>query len=152
MSEKLILLLATWFRVGHLPYIPGTWGSLAAVPLWWFLQPLSPLAYGLTVILLGLASIYLCGQAEFYFQQADTPCIVLDEVVGQLIALAACPVNVYAVGLGFVLFRLFDIIKPYPIGLIDARLNGGLGIVLDDVLAGLYAGIILYILLRWMYP
>jgi phosphatidylglycerophosphatase A len=150
MREKLILLLATWFRVGHLPHMPGTWGSLAALPLWWLLQPLNSVAYGLTVTLLGVAGIYLSGRAELYLQQADSPVIVIDEVVGQLIALAGCPVNVYAVGLGLVLFRLFDIFKPFPIGLINARLHGGLGIVLDDVVAGLYAGLILVILIKWL--
>lgn len=152
MQKNLILLLATWFRVGHLPHMPGTWGSLAALPLWWLLQPLSPLAYGLAVAFLGLASIYLCGRAELYLQQADSPVIVIDEVVGQLITLAACPVNAYAVGLGVVLFRLFDIFKPFPIGLIDARLHGGLGIVLDDVVAGLFAGLLLFVLIRWIAP
>ncbi len=150
--EKQILFLATWFRVGHLPYMPGTWGSLAAVPLWWLLQHLGLLGYGLAVVLLGVVSIYLSGRAEIYLQQADAPVIVIDEVVGQLITLAACPVNFYAVGLGVVLFRLFDIFKPFPIGLINARLGGGLGIVLDDVVAGLYAGLILVILVKWILP
>ncbi len=116
--EKLILLLATWFRVGYLPHMPGTWGSLAALPLWWVLQPLAPPAYGLVVLLLVVGSIYLSGQAEILLQQQDSPAIVVDEVVGQLIALAGCPVNFYAVVLAVILFRGFDIFKPFPIGLI----------------------------------
>jgi phosphatidylglycerophosphatase A len=148
--EKLILCLATWFKVGHLPHMPGTWGSLAALPLWWLLQHLGPLGYGLAVVLFGVVSVYLSGRAEIYLQQPDASAIVIDEVVGQLIALAACPVSFYAVGLGVVLFRLFDIFKPFPIGLINSRLKGGLGIVLDDVVAGIYAGYILVILVRWM--
>jgi phosphatidylglycerophosphatase A len=103
------------------------------------------LAYGLVVLLLGAGSIYLSHRAEMLLGQPDSPVIVIDEVVGQLIALAACPVNFFAVGLGVLLFRAFDIFKPFPIGLINDRLGGGLGIVLDDVIAGIYAGLILII-------
>ena len=149
--SKLILFLATWFRVGCLPYMPGTWGSLAALPLWWLLQPLGPLHYGLAVLLLGIGSIYLSGRAESILQQADSPIIVIDEVVGQLIALAGCPLNVYAVGLAVIFFRVFDIFKPFPIGLINDRWRGGLGIVMDDVVAGIYAGLILVILRAWIF-
>ncbi len=88
---RLILVLATWFGSGYLPYMPGTWGSLAALPLWWLLQPVSLLHYCLIVLLLGIGSIYLSGRAEAILQQADAPVIVIDEVVGQLIALAGCP-------------------------------------------------------------
>jgi phosphatidylglycerophosphatase A len=147
--EKLILLLATWFGVGNLPLMPGTWGSLAALPLWWLLQHLDPMGYGLAVVSFGAISIYLSGRAEIYLQQADAPVIVIDEVVGQLITLAGCSVNVFHVGIGLVLFRLFDIFKPFPIGHINSRWEGGLGIVLDDVVAGIYAGIILFILIRY---
>lgn len=151
--ENLILVLATWFRVGYLPGMPGTWGSLAALPLWWLLRHLTPAAYLLVVLLLGAGSIYLCGRAEVLLQRQDSPAIVIDEVVGQLIALAGCPAdNIYALGLGLVLFRIFDILKPFPIGLINARLHGGLGIVLDDVVAGIYAGLILVILIAWISP
>ncbi len=147
--EKLILLLATWFRVGYLPHMPGTWGSLAALPLWWLLQHLDPPAYGLVVLLLAVGSIYLSGRAEIFLQQKDSPAIVIDEVVGQLITLAGCPLDFFAVGLAVILFRIFDIFKPFPIGLINARLRGGLGIVLDDVVAGIYSGLILVILIKW---
>jgi phosphatidylglycerophosphatase A len=148
--ERLILLLATWFGSGHLPCMPGTWGSLAALPLWWLLQHLGTLGYCLTVALFAVAGIYISGLAEVYIQQADPPVIVIDEVVGQLIALAGCPVNFYLAVLGLALFRLFDIFKPFPIGLINTRLTGGLGIVLDDAVAGLYAGLILCVLANWI--
>jgi phosphatidylglycerophosphatase A len=149
--NKLILILATWFRVGCLPYMPGTWGSLAALPLWWLLQPLGLLHYVLAVLLLGIGSIYLSGRAETILQRADPPIIVIDEVVGQLIALAGCPLNVYALGLSVILFRVFDIFKPFPIGLINDRWRGGLAIVLDDVVAGIFAGLILVILRAWIF-
>lgn len=148
--DRLLLVLATWFGSGYLPYMPGTWGSLAALPLWWLLQPVSLSHYCLTVLLLGIGSIYLSGRAEALLQQADAPVIVIDEVVGQLIALAGCPRDMYAVGLAVVLFRLFDIVKPFPIGLINDRWRGGPGIVLDDVVAGIYAGLLLGILRTWI--
>lgn len=148
--ERLILWLATWFGVGRLPGLPGTWGSLAALPLWWLLQPLSPAAYGLALVCLGLAGIYLSGRAAAGLGQADPPVIVIDEVVGQLLALAPCPAEWYAVALGVALFRCFDILKPFPIGTINDRLHGGLGIVLDDVAAGLVAGLVLGLLLQVM--
>jgi phosphatidylglycerophosphatase A len=150
-SDKLILLLATWFGSGRLPYMPGTWGSLAALPLWWLLQPLSLGHYSLVVLLLALSSVYLSGRAEIIVQQADPPSIVIDEVVGQLIALAGCPPQVSAVALAVILFRLFDIVKPFPIGVINERWRGGLGIVLDDVLAGVFAGFLLIILRAWLW-
>jgi phosphatidylglycerophosphatase A len=149
--DKLILLLATWFWSGRLPYMPGTWGSLAALPLWWLLQPLSLGYYSLVMLLLALSSVYLCDRAEVIVQQADPPVIVLDEVVGQLIALAGCPPQVSAVGLAVILFRLFDIVKPFPIGLINDRWRGGLGIVMDDVLAGVFAGLLSAILRAWFW-
>jgi phosphatidylglycerophosphatase A len=151
-QKKLILFLATWFGVGNLPLMPGTWGSMAALPLWWLLQHLDPLGYGLAVVILGAVSIYLSGRAEIYLQQTDAPVIVIDEVVGQLITLAGCPLNLFFVGIGLILFRMFDILKPFPIGLINSRLEGGLGIVLDDVVAGIYAGVILVILIRFISP
>jgi len=131
--------------------MPGTWGSLAALPLWWLLQPLGLLHYVLAVLLLGIGSIYLSGRAETILQRADPPIIVIDEVVGQLIALAGCPLNVYALGLSVILFRVFDIFKPFPIGLINDRWRGGLAIVLDDVVAGIFAGLILVILRAWIF-
>lgn len=149
--EKLVLLLATWFGVGHLPFMPGTWGSLAALPLWWLLQPLGLMGYGLAVVFLAAGSIWVSGRAESYLQQADAPVIVIDEVVGQLITLAGCSGTLFEVGMGLALFRLFDISKPFPIGLINDRVGGGLGIVLDDVLAGIYAGIILAVLRRLIF-
>lgn len=148
--QKLILLLATWFGVGYLPRMPGTWGSLAALPLWWALHPLAPLSYGLIVFLLALGAVYLSGRAEVLLQRHDAPAIVVDEVVGQLIALANCPDNAAAVVLAVVLFRVFDIFKPFPIGYINARLQGGLGIVLDDSVAGIFAGCILALVFNWM--
>lgn len=151
-QDKLIVLLASWFGAGRLPLAPGTWGSLAVLPLWWLLQPLSILKYSLTIIVLIIGGIYLSGRAEALLKQHDAPVIVIDEVVGQLIALAGCPRNVFFMLMSLALFRLFDIVKPFPAGLINTRLTGGLGIMLDDVVAGLYAWLVLTALIRFMIP
>lgn len=147
---NLSVLLATWFGVGHLPGMPGTWGSLAALPLWWLLASLSCWPYLGAVALLAGAAVPLCGQAEATLARPDAPEIVLDEVVGQLVALAACDGSWGQIVLGVLLFRGFDILKPFPIRWANDRVPGGFGIVLDDVLAGMGAGFSLVVLSRWL--
>jgi len=145
-----MVLLATWFGVGRLPLMPGTWGSLAALPLWWLLSPANGLVYSGIIVGLTALAIYSCGQAEIAIGRQDAPEIVFDEVVGQLIALAGCSGSLGQIMVGVFLFRSFDIFKPWPIGWVNDRLTGGLGIVLDDVLAGVGAGISLVVLSRWL--
>lgn len=142
--------LATCFGVGRLPYMPGTWGSLAALPLWWLLDSFNGLVYSGIIVGLIAVAIYFCGEAEIALGQHDTPVIVLDEVVGQLIALAGCSGSLGQIMVGVFLFRSFDILKPWPIGWVNNQVIGGLGIVLDDVLAGLFAGLGLALLCRWL--
>lgn len=150
-KKRLVLGLATWGGVGNLPLMPGTWGSLAALPLWWVLTWGGPMVYGLVLAgLLGVA-IYVSREAEKYLGQSDAGSIVIDEVVGQLITMAGQPVSFSALLLGFFFFRVMDVLKPYPIRLIDTRLKGGLGVVLDDVLAGIYAWIILSLFLKFVW-
>jgi phosphatidylglycerophosphatase A len=149
-KKRLVLGLATWGGVGNLPLMPGTWGSLAALPLWWLLTWGRPMVYGLVLAgLLGVA-IYVSREAEKYLGQSDPGSIVIDEVVGQLITLAGQPVTLLSLALGFFLFRVMDVLKPYPIRLIDTRVKGGWGVVLDDVLAGIYAWIILSLYLKYV--
>lgn len=150
LGSHLSVLLATWFGVGRLPGMPGTWGSLAALPLWWLLTSLSFWPYLGTVALLAGAAVFICGQAETTLARPDAPEIVLDEVVGQLMAWSGCTGSWGQVVLGVLLFRGFDILKPFPISWANTRVPGGLGIVLDDVLAGIGAGISLVVLSRWL--
>jgi phosphatidylglycerophosphatase A len=144
------VLLATWFGVGRLPGMPGTWGSLAALPLWWLLSSLSCWPYLGAVALLAGAAVPLCGQAEATLARPDAPEIVLDEVVGQLVALTGCNGSAGQIVLGVLLFRGLDIVKPFPINWANERVPGGLGIVLDDVLAGMGAGLSLVVLSKWL--
>ncbi|MHB8067930.1 MAG: phosphatidylglycerophosphatase A family protein [Desulfobaccales bacterium] len=129
--------MATWGGAGNLPWMPGTWGTLAALPLWWLLQHLGPWGYGLALVILTAASIGITGLAQEYLGP-DHPSIVLDEVVGLLAALAWVPLAWPWVLTGFILFRLLDIGKPFPIKYCE-RLPGGWGVTLDDLAAGVMA-------------
>jgi phosphatidylglycerophosphatase A len=149
-TDALIVLAATWFGVGRLPFLPGTWGSAAALPLWWLLAQAGLAGYGALVLGLAAAAVPICGRAQKLLGRPDPPEIVLDEVVGQLLALAGASGSIGQIIGGVLLFRLFDIVKPFPIGWIDSRVAGGLGIVLDDVLAGVGAGISLVVLCQWL--
>lgn len=143
-------LAATWFGAGLLPRAPGTWGSLVALPLAWGLHWLGgpPLltAAILAVFMLGLWSADVYGRRT---GREDASEIVIDEVVGQWIAVLAVPPALIPYAAGFLLFRAFDILKPWPISWVEKRFRGGLGVMADDVLAGLFAAILLYALQTW---
>ena len=141
-----ILLLAFGFGSGLSPKAPGTMGTLAAIPLWYLLAQLSQPAYILVVALCAIVGIFICGSAADKLGVHDHGGIVWDEFVGFWIAMAALPVTWTSVILGFVLFRLFDILKPWPISWLDKKVSGGFGIMIDDVIAGLAAAAVIYIL------
>lgn len=148
----LILALATGFYTGYLPKAPGTWGSLVALPLNLLLIQLAPPAYAGALLGLLALSILVAGSAEKIFDTKDPGAIVIDEIMGMLVALIGSPHNPLVWLLAFFLFRLFDIWKPFPIRWIDRRMQGGAGIVLDDVLAGLVTLAVLQglgLVLRW---
>jgi len=139
--------LAFGFGSGLAPKAPGTFGTLAAVPLY-LLMTLLPLSGYLAVLVLAaLLGIYLCGRTAQDLGVHDHPGIVWDEFVGFWITMLFVPVQWYWILAGFALFRLFDIWKPWPIRVIDQRVEGGFGIMLDDVLAGVYAWLVLQLLL-----
>jgi phosphatidylglycerophosphatase A len=135
--KQLVLALATLGGVGYLPAMPGTWGSLAAVPVWWLLSHLGPWGYGLALVIFLAVSIPVASRAQEYLGP-DHPAIVLDEMVGLLIALYGVPWKWPWIIIGFALFRLLDIWKPFPIKYCE-KLPGGWGVVLDDAAAGLGA-------------
>lgn len=138
--------LALGFGSGLAPAAPGTVGTLAAVPLYLLFQPLPP-AYYLGVLLLTfLLGIWLCDVTARQLGVHDHPGIVWDEFVGYWITMFAAPTGWLWVVLGFALFRIFDVLKPWPIRWIDKRVGGGFGIMLDDVLAGLFGFVILQLL------
>ena len=140
-------LLATWFGIGLLRPAPGTWGSLAGVVGWYFLPSAHDLAW-LIVPLFILLSWYVCAEAGKGNDAGDHSSIVIDEVAGMLVALMFIPHTVFAYFLAFVLFRAFDILKPWPISWVDKNIKGGWGILFDDLIAGVFAGVILFALFQ----
>lgn len=139
-----IRMLASALGAGFLPKMPGTFGSLAALPLVWCFHDLSTGVFSITLTAFFSLSVPICHQAEFVFAKKDAPQIVLDEVMGMLVTFAFLPsLNLVSLGVGFGLFRLFDIFKPFPVRQFQDRLPGGWGVVMDDVMAGLYAHLLL---------
>ncbi len=138
-----VLLAVTGFGAGLIPYAPGTAGTLVAIPIYLFIAPLSPAIYAGVVILLFALGVAMCRQAERQFAIYDHPAVVWDEIVGYLVTMFLVPVHWVWVVVGFGLFRLFDIWKPFPIRALEHRVRGGLGTMLDDVVAGLYAWLVL---------
>jgi phosphatidylglycerophosphatase A len=139
-------MLAFGFGSGLSPRAPGTAGSVAALAPYLLLVQLPPWGYLLAVALAALAGVVICARASRELGVHDHPGIVWDEFVGQWLALAALPVEPLWIGLGFVAFRLLDIAKPWPIGWLDRRVGGGIGIMIDDIAAGALACGLLHML------
>ena len=142
--------LAFGFGSGLARKAPGTFGTLVAIPLYLLLAGLPLAGYTLAVALAFLLGIWLCGRASADLGVHDHPGIVWDEFVGLWVALWAVPLDWLWLFLGFGLFRLFDILKPWPIGPLDSRVSGGFGIMIDDIVAGLMACGCLHLLLWWL--
>lgn len=136
----LVLLLSSWFGSGLIPKAPGTWGSLAALPFAWGLVELTGTVLSLwpAAALLFVIGIWVSAERSKQLGSHDAGEIVIDEVVGQWMVLAVAPYTLAGWVLAFLLFRLFDILKPWPIRLADKKVSGGFGIMLDDVLAALF--------------
>ncbi|WP_372717172.1 phosphatidylglycerophosphatase A [Immundisolibacter sp.] len=136
-------MIALGFGAGLAPRAPGTCGALLGLPLAAALTLLSvPLAAGVLALLSGLG-VWCCGVAGRRLGVSDHPAIVWDEVVGMTLTLLAVPLSLPHYALGFALFRVFDILKPWPVGALDRQVGGGLGVMLDDLAAALLAGVTL---------
>jgi phosphatidylglycerophosphatase A len=141
-------LIATAFGVGLLPVAPGTWASLATLPLAWLLDHFagrgSLVVAGIVIAAIGVwaSQVYVA-----HHRVQDPGEIVVDEVAAQLLTLAAVPLTWFSLIAGFLLFRLFDIVKPWPVSWADRKVKGGLGVMLDDLLAAGYAALCLVLLL-----
>jgi phosphatidylglycerophosphatase A len=132
--------LALGFGSGLAPKAPGTFGTIAALPLVWLLSLYTPFyIYLLITLVVCIVGIWLCGKTADDMQVHDDSSIVWDEVAGMLITLIAVPISWQTMLLGFLLFRFFDILKPWPISYLDKHVHGGFGIMIDDVLAGLFS-------------
>jgi len=138
--------LAYGFGSGLAPKAPGTFGTLVAIPIYFLMQGLSLGSYLALTCFGFIVGIWLCQRAADWLQKDDPSEIVWDEVIGYLVTMAAAPIAWWWCIVGFVLFRIFDIAKPWPVSLADKKLHGGFGIMLDDVIAGIYALIALQLI------
>ena len=148
LSARLLInpinFLSLGFGSGLFPKAPGTFGTLAAIPVYLLLSQFEFSVYLLITFLMFIVGIFICGYTSKKLGVADHPAIVWDEIVGYLITMTMIPVEWVWILSGFLLFRLFDIVKPWPISVLDRRVKGGTGIMLDDVLAGIFAGLVLH--------
>ncbi len=140
------MFLATGCFIGNIPFAPGTFGTILGLPLCFLLSRTNfSIAVLLTAIFI-IFAIFIAHDAEKILKKNDPGCIVVDEIVGLMVALFGLPFNaVYALA-GFAIFRFFDILKPFPIRLIERKLSGGTAIVMDDVVAGIFSNIVLRVL------
>ncbi|MBF0470826.1 MAG: phosphatidylglycerophosphatase A [Gammaproteobacteria bacterium] len=148
------MFLGLGFGSGLAPKAPGTAGTVAAIPLYLLLQPLPLPLYCALTLLAFVAGIYICGETAHRLQRHDHGAIVWDEFVGYWVTVSLLSTTTdgewWWILLGFLLFRLFDIVKPWPIDRLDREMAGGLGIMVDDLLAGLYALLLLQLLI-WLF-
>lgn len=143
----MVKILATGFGLGYLPVCPGSFGSLAAIGIYFLLLKLSPPFHLGIIIFFFLLGVWISCKAEVILEKKDPGEVIIDEIIGYLITMGLIPFNLIKAIAGFLLFRLFDILKPFPIRRAE-RIQGGWGIMLDDAIAGLYAALILRILFR----
>ena len=144
--QKAVLFFATGCYSGKIPFAPGTFGSMAGLPLCYLLSRLDTVpAAVLTLCFIGLA-VWIAHRAEKLVNAKDPGCIVIDEIAGMMVALFGIPLTPAAAGAGFFIFRAFDIVKPFPVRVLENNFPGGAGIVFDDIAAGIYSNLALRVL------
>ena len=149
-NSKLFVGLATGGYIGFLPFSPGTFGSLPGIPLFYFLSSLGLLPAFFFIAAFILFSIWVAEKGETALLAKDPGCIVIDEIAGMAVTFFAVPFSISAAIIGFIVFRFFDILKPFPINYLEKRFTGGLGVVIDDVAAGMMSNIVLQVILLVM--
>lgn len=149
MPRTLTLAVASFFGAGYAPFASGTFGTLATLPVVWAMARLSwPAQLGLVLAVTAVAMVASHGAGRL-LGVVDSRHIVIDEVAGFLVTMVAVPFTAANVIAGFALFRLFDIVKPWPASYFDRKVKNGAGVVMDDVMAGLYARACLALLAAW---
>jgi phosphatidylglycerophosphatase A len=147
IMKKIIHFLAYGFGSGLCPIMPGTCGTIVAIPIYLLLAQLPLLYYSIILVIMILVGFWLCDVTARDLDIHDPPNVVWDEIVGYLLTMIAVPINWVWVIVGFILFRVFDIWKPWPISWVNENVDGGFGIVIDDLLAAIPAAIILQIII-----
>ena len=150
-KQKTVMFLATGCYIGNISFAPGTFGSVFGLLVCFFLSKIDfSIAVLLTLIFI-LSAIWIAGEAEKILGEEDPGCIVIDEIAGIILTLSGLPFNMTSMTVGFLIFRVLDIWKPYPIRLLENKFSGGIGIVLDDVAAGILSNVILRVFLILIY-
>ena len=150
LKEAFILLLSSWFGVGRLPLAPGTWGTLGAVPLALIISYFGPIPAVISLAVIILLAVWTSGISQKLLGKDDPPEVVIDEVAGYFVTIFLLPISWWSFILGFLLFRVFDIFKPFPIRMIHKKVRGGIGICLDDIVAGVYANVCIRLIMLVM--
>jgi len=145
-----VLFIATGLGSGYCPAAPGTAGTAVGIFLYWGLSSFSASLFILTIIALFFLGIWSSHHAALEVGQKDPSCVVIDEIIGYQVTMALIPWSWPHALMGFALFRFFDILKPFPAGWVDKNVSGGWGIVLDDVVAGVYANLLLQGIVLWI--
>jgi phosphatidylglycerophosphatase A len=147
ISEKFIIGAATGGWIGFLPFSPGTFGSLPGILLFYGIAGIPFAASLVLVAALIAAAVWIAGAAEKLLAAKDPGCIVIDEIAGMGVTFLGVSFSMEAAIIGFMVFRFFDILKPFPVRYLEKRLSGGLGVVMDDVAAGIMSNIVLHVIL-----
>jgi len=142
------IFFASGFGSGFIPLAPGTWGSVVGALMVWKLWGDSVAVQALWILLLGALGVWVSGVTCQYFNKQDCQYIVIDEIVGLMITMIGIPITGYQLVIGFLLFRFFDVVKPVPANWVDRKLKNGLGVMLDDVVAGVYGNLIMHLMIR----
>ena len=149
-KQKSVMFLATGCFIGNISFAPGTFGTILGLPLCFLLSKIDlSVAVPLTIIFVFFA-IWIAQEAGKILKAEDPGCIVIDEIAGLMITFIGLPFNIISAVAGFLIFRVLDILKPYPIRFFERKLSGGIGIVMDDVAAGICSNIILRVLLPYL--
>lgn len=144
--DRVSVFLATGLSIGKIPFAPGTFGTLLGIPLCFGLAELGVVGSTAGIVAFVFLAVRLAGRAEKLIGKKDAPAIVIDEVAGMMVTLAGLPLTPLNLAAGFVAFRVMDVIKPFPALQIDRNMTGGWGVVLDDVVAGVYSNIFLRVI------
>ena len=149
MIEKIIKLYLTGLCIGNLKYAPGTFGTMLAIPIYILIANNNINFNIIFILILTLLSIFILklSYKKLIFRNNDDKSIVIDEIIGYLSFMVFFEPTLYNIIFGFFIFRFFDIVKPFPISFIDKNIKNSLGVILDDIVAGLFSGISLYFLL-----
>ena len=148
MLKRFAIITATGFGSGYSPVAPGSVGTLVGIPVFLLLSYLSPLFQVLRIIALGIIAVYTAGIAATAFSREDPREVVIDEIVGFQVALFLITPSFLHILAGYLLFRFFDIVKLFPANRCE-KFPGGYGIVLDDIMAGIYSNIVLWLLIEF---